>query len=258
VTRGALALALVVGLSVAAPAVALERVRGVVHVHSDLTTGDFSLEGLVGLAEAQGIGALLLSENYLLRVSYGLPPFRALTRVERRERSVGDAPARYLERVAEVRRRLPHVLLVPGVEVMPHYHWTGSPLALDLTAHNLQKNLLVFGVTDPAALRTLPAPGHAPAGHYTIQSVPMRCRCCCSSPASSCSCAGARYAGGSVAAPSSSCGVGRGVGAVCCARSAWPPSCVAGRSRPTCSRRRPIPASRPTRRSSIASSNSAA
>ena len=170
-TRGALALALAVGLSTAAPAVALERLRGVVHVHSDLTTGDFSLEGLVGLAEAQGIGALLLSENYLLRVRYGLPPFRALTRVERRERSVGDAPARYLERVAEVRRRLPHVLLVPGVEVMPHYHWTGSPLALDLTAHNLQKNLLVFGVTDPAALRTLPAPGHAPAGHYTIQSV---------------------------------------------------------------------------------------
>jgi hypothetical protein len=169
--RGVLALALAVGLSAAAPAVALERVRGVVHVHSDLTTGDFSLEGLVGLAEAQGIGALLLSENYLLRVSYGLPPFRALTRVERSERSVADAPTQYLERVAEVRRRLPHVLLVPGVEVMPHYHWTGSLVALDLTAHNLQKNLLVFGVTDPAALRTLPAPGHAPARHYTIQSV---------------------------------------------------------------------------------------
>jgi hypothetical protein len=84
---------------------------------------------------------------------------------------MGDAPERYLARVAEVRQRLPHVLLIPGVEVMPHYYWTGSPLALDMTVHNLQKNILVFGVADPAALAALPVAGHAPAGHYTAQSV---------------------------------------------------------------------------------------
>jgi hypothetical protein len=166
-----LLLAVLVALAAPVPATALERVRGVVHVHSDLTTGDFTLEALVGLADRQGIGALLLAENYLLRVDYGLPPFRALTRVSREERSIGAAPERYLARVAEVQRRMPHVLLIPGVEVMPHYYWTGSPLALDLTVHNLQKNLLVFGVTDPAALRALPAPGNAAGGVYDAQSV---------------------------------------------------------------------------------------
>jgi hypothetical protein len=167
----ALALALALGLMATTPAGALERVRGVVHVHSDLTTGDFTLEALVGLADQQGIGALLLSENYLLRVAYDVPPFRALTRVVQQERSIGAAPERYLAQNAEAQRRLPHVLLIPGVEVMPHYFWTGSPAALDLTVHNLQKNILVFGVTDPAALRTLPVPGNRPAGQYTIQSV---------------------------------------------------------------------------------------
>jgi hypothetical protein len=165
-----LLLALVLAL-IAAPAGALERVRGVVHVHSDLTTGDFSLEALVGLADRQKIDALLLSENYLARVEYALPPFRALTRVSREERSIGAAPERYLARVAEVRTRLPHVLLIPGVEVIPHYHWTGSPLALDMTVHDVQKNLLVFGVTDPAALRALPVVGNAAAGHYTTESL---------------------------------------------------------------------------------------
>jgi len=169
--RRTLALVALVMVAAASPALALERVRGVLHVHSDLTTGDFTLEGLVGLAEQQGIGVLLLAENYRLRVDYGLPPFRALTRVSRHERSVGDALEGYFTRVAEVRRRLPHVLLIPGVEVMPHYHWTGSPVALDMTVHNLQKNILVFGITDPAALRTLPAPGNAQAGEYTVQSV---------------------------------------------------------------------------------------
>jgi hypothetical protein len=142
-----------------------------VHVHSDLTTGDFTLEALVAMAEQQGIGALLLAENYLLRVQYGLPPFRALTRVTREERSIGGDPGSYFARVAEAQTRMPHVLLIPGVEVMPHYHWTGSPVALDLTVHDLQKNILAFGVTDPAALRTLPVPGNAAGGVYAVQSV---------------------------------------------------------------------------------------
>jgi len=158
-------------LLAAAPAAALERVRGVVHVHSDLSTGDFSLEGLVGLADQQGIGALLLSENFLARVEYALPPFRALTRVSRGERDIGADPARYLARVAEVRARLPHVLLIPGVEVIPHYYWTGSPFALDMTVHDVQKNLLVFGLTDPQALAALPVAGNAPGGAYTLQSL---------------------------------------------------------------------------------------
>jgi hypothetical protein len=167
----AVALATIVALGAASPGLALERVRGVLHVHSDMTTGDFSLEALVGLADQQGIGALLLSENYLLRVAYGLPPFRSLTRVTREERSIGDAPEQYFAKVDEVRRRLPHVLLIPGVEVMPHYYWTGSPVGLDMTVHNLQKNILVFGIHDPAALRSLPISGTAAGGHYTIQSV---------------------------------------------------------------------------------------
>jgi hypothetical protein len=164
---------LLLGLSLVwpGPAAALERLRGVVHVHSDLSTGDFSLEGLVGLAEQQGIDALLLSENYRLRVEYGLPPFRALLRLAREERSVGGRLEHYLERVDEVRRRSPHVLLVPGVEVMPHYFWTGSPAALDLTVHNLQKNLLVFGIADPSALRTLPVIGDRTNGEYGGQSL---------------------------------------------------------------------------------------
>jgi hypothetical protein len=169
VRRATLLLALVVAL-LASPAAALERVRGVVHVHSDLSTGDFSLEGLVGLADQQGIDALLVSENFLARVEYGLPPFRALTRVSREERSLGADPTRYLARAAEVRARLPHVLLIPGVEVVPHYFWTGSPVALDMTLHNVQKNLLVFGL-DAAGLASLPVAGNRRPGAYRFGSL---------------------------------------------------------------------------------------
>ncbi len=155
---------------VAGPALAAEyeRLPAVLHVHSDLSTGDYSLEQLAAMAEKAGIGALLLSENYLLRIEYGLPPFRALTRVTLEERSVlGGGLTRFLARVAEARARNPRVLILPGVEVLPHYHWIGSPLALDMTVHNTQKNLLVFGLTDPAALRSLPTSGNAAVGRFT-------------------------------------------------------------------------------------------
>ncbi len=154
---------------VAAPAAgaAYERLPAVLHVHSDLTTGDFALGELQTMAEKAGVGALLLTENYLLRIEYGLPPFRALTRVVREERSVLDLGVdRYLERVADARRRNPRVLLVPGVEVLPHYHWTGAPWRLDMELHDTQKNILVFGVTDAAALRALPVASNPGAGAF--------------------------------------------------------------------------------------------
>ena len=149
----------------------LDRLPAVLHLHSDLSTGDFSLEQLTAMAEKQGIGALLLTENYLLRIEYGLPPFRALTRVVREERSVLDGGIdRYLARVAQLRATNPRVLIVPGVEVLPHYYWSGSPLALDTTVYNTQKNLLIFGVQDAAALRSLPVTGN-PVGGYGWASV---------------------------------------------------------------------------------------
>jgi hypothetical protein len=157
-------LSIVVGAALGGAAHGLERLPAVLHLHSDLSTGDFALEQLTAMAEKQGIGALLLTENYLLRVEYGLPPFRALTRAVREERSVLDLGIdRYLGRVSQARAANPRVLIVPGVEVLPHYYWTGSPLALDMEVHETQKNLLVFGL-DEASLRSLPVSGNRIGG----------------------------------------------------------------------------------------------
>lgn len=167
-TSAGVVLMLVLALA-GTPAAALEAVRGVVHVHTDLSTGEFAMEELAATAAGQGIGALLLAENYLARVEYGLPPFRALTAVAHEERSVHGRLQVYLDRVAGIRAQFPQVLILPGVEVMPHYFWTGSALALDLHLHDTQKNLLVFGLDAPALAR-LPAIGNREAGDYGWQS----------------------------------------------------------------------------------------
>src|SRR5207237_8747857 len=116
--------------------------------------------------DAEGIGALLLSENFLLRVDYGLPPFRALTRVSYEETSVHGHLDAYLARVRAVRERFPRMVIVPGVEVIPHYHWTGSPLAFEMGLHCTQRNLLVFGLNGVKTLRALPATGICSGGTF--------------------------------------------------------------------------------------------
>ncbi|MBM3140739.1 MAG: hypothetical protein FJZ92_11195 [Chloroflexi bacterium] len=167
-TAGA-ALALL--LAAAAPAAALERLPAVLHVHSNFSTGTDTLDGLATVAQEQGVGALLLSENYLLRIEYGLPPFRALTRVVHEERSVLDRLESYFARVAEARRRFPGIVFVPGVEVMPHYHWSGNPLALDLRIRDSQKNLLLFGIDDAEVLRRLPVTGNPGARAFQARAL---------------------------------------------------------------------------------------
>ncbi|HMH52709.1 MAG TPA: hypothetical protein VK548_20905 [Candidatus Acidoferrum sp.] len=149
-----------------------QRLPAVVHVHSRLSTGEKSIDDLARIARGEGIGALFVVENYLLRVEYGLAPFRALTRVAHDEPSVMNAGLdRYRSEIARARLAHPEVVLVPGVEVIPHQHWSGSPLARSMMLHNTQKNLLVFGVTDPAALRSLPASGNPYARRYGWQSL---------------------------------------------------------------------------------------
>jgi len=147
-----------------------ERLAAIVHAHSDLSTGELSLEELADMAERQGLGAVLLAENYLNRVEYGLPPFRALTRVTYESPSVAGRLDAYFARVAQARAARPRVLILPGVETMPHYYWTGSPLSLAMTLHETQKNVLVWGL-DRAALERLPVIGNAARGAAGFQTL---------------------------------------------------------------------------------------
>ena len=167
----ALGVVLLIG-AVEAGAQELQRLPVVVHVHSTLSTGDRSLDELGRMARAEGLGGILLVENYLLRAEYGLSPFRALTRVAYEDRSVLRSGVEgFLERVDQARRGNTELLFLPGVEVIPHYHWAGSPLGRAMTLYDTQKNILVFGITDPAALRSLPATSNPYARRYDWSSL---------------------------------------------------------------------------------------
>ena len=137
------------------------------HVHSDISTGALSLDQIAGQAGRMGIDAVVFSENLALRYEYGLFPFRGIIRRTVTLPSVVEYGIdRYLAVVAEAQAGHPGVLLVPGVEVSPHYYWTGSLSERNLTMHNAQKNLLVVGLARPEDYAALPVPGNRGFARY--------------------------------------------------------------------------------------------
>ncbi|MDE3019399.1 MAG: PHP domain-containing protein [Nitrospirota bacterium] len=142
------------------------------HVHSTVSTGDLTLDQVAEQAEALGLDAVVLTDNFVLRYEYGLYPFRGLLKRTFSIRSVLDYGLdRFLNDVAAAQARHPKVLLVPGVEVVPHYYWTGSLFEGNLTMHNSQKNILVFGLPRAEDYAALPVNGNPGSYRYDWASV---------------------------------------------------------------------------------------
>lgn len=161
---------LALGLLLAVPVAVLVRgeargeavtVKAAFHVHTSYSTGALSLDELVRQSRQEGIDALILTDNFLLRFEYGLFPLRGLVRkVVEMPSSLRMGMARYLEAIEAAQARFPDVILVPGVEVVAYYYWTGSPFTRDLTQWDAQRNLLVVGLSRAEDYERIPAIGN--------------------------------------------------------------------------------------------------
>ncbi len=78
---------------------------------------------------------------------------------------------RFLDEIQAVQQRHPNLMIIPGVEVAPHYYWTGSLLQGNLTMHNAQRNLLVIGLEKAEDYARLPARGSADSFVWNWRSV---------------------------------------------------------------------------------------
>jgi hypothetical protein len=162
----------VVAGSAAASDPDLLSLRAAIHVHSTMSTGSLNLESLARRAEQQQLDVLILSENFTLHYDYGLHPLEGFLKYHIALPSVmeyGIQP--FLDEVRAVQQRHPHLVIIPGVEVAPHYYWTGSLFRGDLTMHNAQRNLLVIGLEKAEDYEQLPSRGNAHSFVWSWQSV---------------------------------------------------------------------------------------
>ncbi|MBI2440293.1 MAG: hypothetical protein HYV35_02865 [Lentisphaerae bacterium] len=138
------------------------------HVHTRMSSGQYSLPELTQIARTQEVDAIFLSDNLLTSIEFGLPPLRHIFYLRRRQAPsvLAFGAKRYLAEVQRENERQADVLYIPGVEIIPRFFWSGALLQTNLICHNHQRNLIVLGTYDPRTLAQLPlTSGYTPGRH---------------------------------------------------------------------------------------------
>ncbi len=148
-------------------------VPGVVGVHTDMGTGNHSLEEIAEKLEEKGIPIAIVTEHTLIRCEYGLFPLRRIVRRAFTEKSLLDyGVENYLNYISRINSSHPKMVIIPGTEVAPFYYWTGSYFKTkDLTMHNWHKQFLVIGLNKAQDFKNLPMVSNPFSAHYTWRSI---------------------------------------------------------------------------------------
>lgn len=136
------------------------QLRGAVHVHSSFSTGLESLEEVAENALARGVDVLVLADDDLLRVEYGVPFLRNLARVVHGERAAASHAGleAYLAAIRRIRDRYPELIVIDGVESAPFYWWDRDPDGT-WVVRGWNKHMMAIDLRTAAAYEALPVLG---------------------------------------------------------------------------------------------------
>lgn len=137
-----------------------QQLRAVIDTRSTFSDGEYSVANLANLAGQRGLDVLIVNDHDLMRLEYGVPPFRNILKKTVDRNSIAEGGAdRYLQAIRDAEKNS-GLLVIAGTESAPFYYWSGNPLTGSLTAHNHEKRLLTIGLDDPETYRNLPLPHH--------------------------------------------------------------------------------------------------
>jgi hypothetical protein len=162
-------------LSFASDGSDLVPVRGVLHLNSDISSGEYTPDQLVTMAKEKGVKAVFLTENLRLKLEYGAQPFRKIVKKTVEMTSLLTyGVGRYQKRLEDIRKNNPGVSVFMSAEVAPFYYWTGSPFPLpgNLTLNDWDQQVIVLGMK-PEAYAKVPSLDNNGFSRYSVRSLLM-------------------------------------------------------------------------------------
>ena len=126
----------------------LIQVKGLVHLNSNVSSGEYSPEKLVKMAREAGINAVFLTENLKPKWEYGVFPFRnIIKRTVEKNGLLKYGVKKYNERIKAINENNPNMTVLMAAEVAPFYYWTGRPFRdKGLTLHDWDLQFFVTGL----------------------------------------------------------------------------------------------------------------
>ncbi len=145
---------------------------GLIHLNSDVSSGEYSPEKLVGMAKEAGAGAVFLTENLMPRWQYGIFPLRnIIKKTVEKSGLLRYGPERYAERINKINEKLPQMTVLMAAEVAPFYFWSGTPFKKEgLTLNDWDLQFIITGL-DPSDYRGIPTVSNGKFSYYGFGSI---------------------------------------------------------------------------------------
>ncbi len=133
------------------------QVAGLIDLRTDFSDGSHTLEYLIQLAKKRGFDVLFITDHDRKVLEYGIRPYQHIfkKRVETPSINKGS-PENYLGMIQEASKKHPDMILIPGAESAPFYHWRGSYFKKNLTVCDWERHLIIVGMENPEDYEELP------------------------------------------------------------------------------------------------------
>jgi len=128
-----------------------------IHLDSDVSGGELSIEQIVRRAGDNGIRGVIITDHDRMEIEYGVFPFRnIIKRVKQRPSIASVGFEEYFKRIASAGENDERVVTITGAEVTPFYDWAGSPLSRNMRLNNWHRHLLTIGMEQAEDYEHLP------------------------------------------------------------------------------------------------------
>ena len=130
---------------------------GIADVKTNFSDGCASIKDIGNQSERLGIDAVIFGDFARNSIEFGAKPFERIFKSTIKRPSVlGRGASGFISEVKGNDQQIKEVLLIPGVETIPFYHWSGSHFNKNLIAHNWDKHLLIIGMSHAEEYEQLP------------------------------------------------------------------------------------------------------
>ena len=140
----------------------------VADVKTNFSEGCASIKDIGNQSERLGIDAVIFGDYARNSIEFGAKPFERIFKNATEGPSVlGRGASGFISEVNDNDRQIKETILIPGVETIPFYFWSGSNYDKNLTAHNWDKHLMVIGLPTAQEYEQLPLQNSNLSSKYT-------------------------------------------------------------------------------------------
>ena len=135
----------------------LKPYRGIIRVETKVSAGLNNFEEIVLEARKHDLDFIVISDQLLVEVEYGIFPFKNIFEVYKTRPSIMSyGIEKYFKELKVVDAKYKDIIVIPGADVAPFYFWEGWPLPNKLKCNQYSQQLTVFGIDSPEFYRKIP------------------------------------------------------------------------------------------------------